>query len=177
MYKRIYLISLIIILVQSYCWAFKITEKKLINGLDVIFIESHVIPLVTVEIVSKNGAFVESSAFNGLSHFYEHMFFKANKFIPDQEKWVEFTRAHGMKWNGSTSSNYVNYYFTMHKKNLMAGLNIMNYSIRFPLFDEVELNREKKVVLSEYDDGDAEPASLFPQGINQESFWEKCILC
>ena len=48
---------------------------KLDNGLDVLVIEDASVPLVTVEIVVKNGAYTEDTAFNGLSHLYEHMFF------------------------------------------------------------------------------------------------------
>jgi zinc protease len=37
------------------------------------------VPLVTVEIAVKNGAYTEPPEYNGLSHLYEHMFFKSNE--------------------------------------------------------------------------------------------------
>jgi len=151
-------------------FAFNLTRKELPNGLQVLFIENHAVPLVTIKIISRNGAFVESDEFDGLSHLYEHMFFKANKFLPSQEEWIKYTRTHGMDWNGATSTAYVNYYFTVHKKNLLPGLTIMNNSIRFPLFDRKELKKEIKVVLSEYDISDSEPTDIFHREILRKAY-------
>ena len=60
-------------------------SKTLANGLDVIVIENHMVPLVTIEFVAKNGSFTEPAEYNGLSHLYEHMFFEANQKLPSQE--------------------------------------------------------------------------------------------
>jgi len=51
--------------------------SKLENGLDVLVIEDSSVPLVTIEIAVRNGAYTEDPEFDGLSHLYEHMFFKA----------------------------------------------------------------------------------------------------
>ena len=59
-----------------------IQSRKLANGLEVLVIENHAVPLVTIELNVKNGAFTEGPEFSGLSHLYEHMFFKANRTIP-----------------------------------------------------------------------------------------------
>ena len=56
-------------------------NKKLSNGLEVIVLPDASIPLVTVEIAVRNGSFTEPLEFNGLSHLYEHMFFKPNKAV------------------------------------------------------------------------------------------------
>jgi zinc protease len=53
--------------------------KKLNNGLQVVVIENHKVPLATIEIAVKNGAYTEGPEYSGLSHLFEHMFFKANK--------------------------------------------------------------------------------------------------
>src|SRR4051812_1920451 len=59
--------------------------KKLPNGLEVVVIENHKVPLATIEIAVKNGAYTEGPEYSGLSHLFEHMFFKANKDYPTQE--------------------------------------------------------------------------------------------
>ncbi len=56
-------------------------NKTLANGLEVIVLPDKSVPLVTVEIAVRNGSFTEPLEFNGLSHLYEHMFFKPNKAI------------------------------------------------------------------------------------------------
>src|ERR1700712_4686325 len=104
---------------QGYFW------KKLPNGLEVLVIENNKVPLATIEIAVKNGAFTEDSAYNGLSHLFEHMFFKANNDYPTQEKFLKRTQELGAAWNGSTNDERVNYYFTFNKDSLQAGLKFM----------------------------------------------------
>jgi zinc protease len=56
-------------------------SKKLANGLEVIVLQDSSLPLVTVELAVRNGSFTEPPELNGLSHLYEHMFFKTNDAI------------------------------------------------------------------------------------------------
>jgi len=127
------------------------------NGLDLIVLENPVVPLVTIEIDVHNGAYVETEAYDGLSHLYEHMFFKANERIPDQERYLRRTRELGMEWNGTTSDERVNYYFTLHSDRLAEGLQFMADAIRTPLFLQEELERERVVVIGEYDRAESDP--------------------
>src|ERR1700712_4302481 len=89
---------------SGYFW------KQLPNGLQVVVIENSKVPLATVEIAVKNGSFTEDSVYNGLSHMFEHMFFKANKDYPDQAKFLKRTQELGAIWNGTTSEERVNYF-------------------------------------------------------------------
>ena len=81
---------------KNYYW------QKLDNGLEVVVIENHKVPLATIEIAVKNGAYTEGPEYSGLSHLFEHMFFKANKDYPDQQKFITRTEELGMIWNGTT---------------------------------------------------------------------------
>lgn len=134
-----------------------ISTRTLDNGLDVIVIENHAVPLVTVEIDVKNGAYTESPEFDGLSHLYEHMFFKANREIPSQERYMERVNELGAVWNGSTSTERVNYYITLGVDSLEAGMQFMEDAIRYPLFLQEELERERPVVTGEYDRAESSP--------------------
>jgi zinc protease len=53
--------------------------RTLANGLEVIVLPDAAVPLVTVEMAVRNGSFTEPPELNGLSHLYEHMFFKTNQ--------------------------------------------------------------------------------------------------
>jgi zinc protease len=55
-----------------------IVTKTLANGMEIIVLPDHSVPLVTVELAVRNGSFTEPPELNGLSHLYEHMFFKPN---------------------------------------------------------------------------------------------------
>ncbi len=54
-------------------------SKVLPNGLEVIVLPDASVPLVTVEMAVRNGSFTEPPELNGLSHLFEHMFFKPNR--------------------------------------------------------------------------------------------------
>jgi zinc protease len=111
-----------------------LTSKVLDNGLEVIVIENHAVPLATVEIAVKSGSFVESPDYNGLSHLYEHMFFKGNKAIPNQEKYLNRLNELGASWNGSTNTERVNYFLTLPSENLREGTFTSRVSIRPPIW-------------------------------------------
>jgi zinc protease len=156
------------LLAQKY----NIYHTMLKNGLEVIVIENPIVPLATVEIDVHNGAYTETHEYDGLSHLYEHMFFKANEMIPNQERFLERGRELGMTWNGTTSEERVNYFFTLPKDSLRQGLEFMNAAIRTPLFKEEELVKERPVVTGEYDRAESNPFYLLSVAVNKE-LWYK----
>ena len=131
--------------------------RVLANGLEVVVLEDHSVPLVTVELAVKNGSYTEPPELNGLSHLYEHMFFKANRAIADQEAYVEKVYQIGMVYNGQTQEEIVNYYFTTTSLNFATAIRFMRDAARYPLFDEAEFAREKEVVIGEMDRHESEP--------------------
>ncbi|MDF3076324.1 MAG: insulinase family protein [Sphingobacteriaceae bacterium] len=136
---------------DGYYW------KKLDNGLEVVVIENSKVPLATVEIAVKNGAYTEGPEYSGLSHLFEHMFFKANKEYPDQEKFLKRTQELGAIWNGTTDVERVNYFFTFEKDSLDAGLKFMNAAIRFPIYREEDMKKERPVVDGEFQRAESDP--------------------
>src|SRR6059058_2037208 len=136
---------------ENYFW------EKLSNGLEVVVIENSKVPLATIEIAVKNGAYTEGPEYSGLSHLFEHMFFKANKDYPDQEKFIKRTKELGAIWNGTTGFERVNYFFTFDKDSLDAGLKFMNAAIRFPIYREEDMQKERPVVDGEFQRGESDP--------------------
>ena len=134
-----------------------IYSRTLPNGLEVIVIENPAVPLVTVELNVKNGAYTQTPEYEGLAHLYEHMFFKANRAIPSQERYLERMNELGASWNGTTSTERVNYFFTLGVDSLESGLQFMEDAIRYPLFLQDELVRERPVVIGEYDRAESSP--------------------
>ncbi|GAA4340041.1 pitrilysin family protein [Mucilaginibacter gynuensis] len=136
---------------EGYFW------KKLPNGLEVVVIENSKVPLATIEIAVKNGAYTEGPEYSGLSHLFEHMFFKANKDYPDQEKFLKRTQELGAIWNGTTDVERVNYFFTFDRDSLNAGLKFMNAAIRFPIYREEDMKKERPVVDGEFQRAESDP--------------------
>jgi zinc protease len=131
---------------------------KLKNGLDVIVLESKKVPLVTIALASKAGGSTETPDTAGLTHLWEHMFFKGNKKIPSQAQYLKRIRQLGIQFNGSTSSENVNYYFTLPSVFLEEGVEFMADAIQTPLIDQKEMERERGVVLNEYQRSASSPA-------------------
>jgi len=134
-----------------------VRDTTLANGLRVIVIENHAVPLVTVELDVKNGAYTQTPEYSGLAHLYEHMFFKANKTIPSQEKYLERLRQLGGSWNGTTSEERVNYFVTAGTDSMVPTMQFMEDAVRYPLFQQEELVRERPVVTGEFDRNEASP--------------------
>jgi zinc protease len=159
-----------LLLLPAICFGQKygIYSTTLPNGLDVIAVENHIVPLVTVELNARNGSYTEPPEYNGLSHLYEHMFFKANASIPNQERYLERTRELGMSWNGTTSEERVNYFFTLSKDSLVQGLAFMKAAAMTPLFLPSELERERPVVIGEYDRNESNPGYHLYVAVNRK---------
>ncbi len=141
-------------------------DTTLANGLQVIVIENHAVPLVTVELDVKNGAYTQTHEYEGLAHLYEHMFFKANKAIPSQEKYLERLRQLGAQWNGSTAEERVNYFVTVGTDSARPAMQFMVDAARYPLFLKDELIRERPVVTGEFDRNEANPYFQLSRGMD-----------
>src|SRR5262245_43732557 len=78
-------------------------SRTLPNGLELIVFEDHSVPLVTTELVVRNGSFTEPPELNGLSHLYEHMFFKGNEAMVNREAYTQSLGELGIIYNGRTT--------------------------------------------------------------------------
>lgn len=138
-----------------------IKRMTLPNGLDVMVVENHGVPLVTIEADVKNGSFTQSPEYAGLSHLYEHMFFKANRAYPNPDDFVARASELGAEFNGTTTEERVNYYLTVPADSIAGGMTFLADALIRPLFLRDELERERQVVLGEYDRNESNPSFTF----------------
>src|SRR5437867_11554006 len=80
------------------------------NGLEVLVVENHLTPIVTIEIAVKNGSFTEPPEYNGLSHLYEHMFFTSNARDTTEDDFLGRVDDLGIVYNGQTHEEQVEYF-------------------------------------------------------------------
>ena len=140
-----------------------IRRSVLPNGLEVVVVENHGVPLATLEVVVRNGAFTQTPEFAGLAHLYEHMFFKANDRYPEPEETIERASQLGAVFNASTGEELVNYYLTLPSDSVAAGLDFLAAALLAPKFLGEELSREREVVIGEYDQNESSPYFRFDQ--------------
>src|ERR1700755_409612 len=138
-----------------------IKRTTLPNGLEVIVVQNRGVPLVTIEADVKNGTFTQGPEFEGLSHLYEHMFFKANAKYPNPDDFVARASELGASFNGTTTEERVNYYLTVPADSAEGGMRFIAAALINPSFRKDELEREREVVIGEYDRNESSPGFRF----------------
>src|SRR3954471_9674721 len=145
----------------------RIQRQVLPNGLEVIAVENRGVPLVTIEVDVRNGSFTQGPQFEGLSHLYEHMFFKANAEYPGPDQFVARASELGAVFNGQTREEIVNYYVTLPADSLEGGMRFLAAPLKGPLFRQDELERERSVVIGEYDRNESNPFYHFTTAVDK----------
>jgi len=148
----------------------QLVNHILANGLEIIVLEDHSVPLVTLELAVKNGSYTEPPELNGLSHLYEHMFFKGNRAMANAEEYLRTIGQLGIAYNGTTREEVVDYYYTTTTPNLHTAMQFMRDSVRYPLFEQGEFEREREVVIGEIDRNESNPLFFLNQEMTNRMF-------
>ncbi len=120
------------------------------NGLEIFILENYDTPLVYIELAFKAGGNYQTSENEGIFHLYEHMLFKGNSLYKNSAQINDAMSKMGVSgYNGSTATDYVNYFFEIPATSFEKGIEFWANAVISPLFDKEELEREKKVVISE----------------------------
>jgi zinc protease len=172
---------------QAAPYEIPVKVKTLANGMQVIVLSDRSVPLVTVSLAVRNGSFTEPPELNGLSHLYEHMFFKTNHATALYRcQHVQFSNQAlfsgsgcdkelalksqigdvnyqgeleltGAASNASTQQEVVEYFTSTTSPYVSTVVRSIRDAIRFPQFDEQEFAGEKQVVIGELDRNLSEP--------------------
>lgn len=145
------------------------------NGLEVIVVRNNFVPIATIELAVRNGSFTEGPEYAGLSHLYEHMFFKANGEYETSQDFITTLNSLGILYNATTREEVVYYYFTLPSTNLEKGLEIMANTVQTPRFDSVELEREREVVLGEFDRHESAPFFPYSRAMDDAMWGEHVV--
>jgi zinc protease len=144
-----------------------IRDTTLANGLTVIAIENHAVPLVTVDVTVKTGSFTQAPGDEGVPHLYEHMLFKSFTADNGRAFQQEVGRLDG-QYNGSTSEESVNYWVMVPSENLGEALGLMAQLVRDPVFTDDDLLNERLVVLDEVHRDLSDPLALVERQVDQQ---------
>lgn len=123
-------------------------QFQLKNGLKIILAESHKAPVISVQMWVRTGSADEPKGDEGISHFIEHLVFKGtNEFgVGEIARTVE---GQGGELNAYTSFDQTVFYVTMASSELNTGLRVIREMMGFPLFDPIEVDNERGVVIEE----------------------------
>lgn len=127
------------------------------NGLQVIVVENHGVPLATLEVVVRNGSFTQEPEDEGVAHLFEHMLFRGYTGSSLDASFGQEAAGLNAGFNGTTTEEAVTYYLTLPSRNLGDGVQILSRMMRDPKFREEDLARERQVVLGEYERKTSDP--------------------
>jgi zinc protease len=133
------------------------------NGLKVILEETKTAPVVALQLWVKIGSADESDEEAGMCHFIEHMLFKGTekRKVREAAKKIESL---GGTINAYTSYDQTVYHVTLASRYTDIGLDILSDTIQHSIFDPLELEREREVILEEIRRAQDDPSKrLFQQ--------------
>jgi len=142
-----------------------IHHTRLENGLDVITVENSAVPLATVLVAVRNGAFTQDSADQGMAHLYEHLLFRSFGNGPDAFA-IEVTRLNGA-YNGATSQEVVYYHLTVPSRNVEKGIKLIARLVREAHFSNGDLKRERPIVLDELQRDESDPEQQLERHVDR----------
>ena len=146
-----------------------IRETILANGLKVLTKELHAAPVVTVWTLYRVGSRNERPGATGISHFLEHMLFRAT----DSMKTGEIDRLiqlAGGRHNAYTSYDYTAYHVTLPSDQLETALRIEADRMVHSALDPDEVKTELGVVVSELQGRLNDPEELLEQTTRATAF-------
>jgi zinc protease len=139
------------------------------NGLKVLVREVHTAPLVSVWCWYRVGSRDEPAGSTGISHWVEHMNFKGTRNIP-REKVKGIIEEFGGTWNGYTWIDQTTYLETATKDALDRMLFIEAERMENGLYDPVDCESERTVIISELEGGENDPEQLLDIEVTAAAF-------
>jgi len=128
------------------------------NGLRAIVRETRGTPVATVDIWVYTGAANEEPPVGGISHFFEHMFFKGTERYGLGEMDKVIKRLGGRN-NASTSLETTHYFATVPSESVATAIDVVTDGILHSIFDPAEVDRERLVIKEEIRRKEDTPAS------------------
>lgn len=142
-------------------------DTVLTNGLTVVIVENHTVPLVTVEVAFRTGAVVQAPGEEGLAHVGEHVLFRA--YGADQAFTTDIADINAT-YNGTTDDESVNYYITSPSKASATAIKILARLVRDPKFRDDDLQAERRIVLNELERANSDATSVLQAELGRRTW-------
>ncbi len=123
-------------------------QATLENGLQLVVIPNHRMPILTHMVFYKVGAIDEINGKSGLAHFLEHLMFKGTPNVPSGDFSRRIADIGGSE-NAMTTPDYTAYYQTIAKEHLPLVMELEADRMQNLLLSEKDFTAEKSVILEE----------------------------
>jgi len=146
-----------------------IVKETLPSGLTLITESMSEVRSVAVGVWLKRGSRHEAEEVSGVSHFIEHMVFKGTK-TRSAERIAAEVDSIGGNMDAFTAKEYASFHLKVLDEHLPLAAEILGDVVLNPLFDPVEMAKEKKVIFEEMGMVEDTPDDLVME-IFTEAFW------
>jgi zinc protease len=143
-----------------------LTKKKLSNGLTVILVEDHTVPVVSYQSWFRVGSVDEELGYTGISHLFEHLMFKGTPRY-GAKQFFEQLEARGAQVNAMTTRDYTVYYQNFIPDLLEKVIDMESDRMANLILNEETLQSERNVVFEER----RLRTENTPEGKMQEALW------
>ncbi|MFH1453497.1 MAG: pitrilysin family protein [Armatimonadota bacterium] len=146
-----------------------IIRMQLPNGVTIITKEIYPAKVACFGVWIRSGSIDEPEDLKGISHFVEHMLFKRTP----KRGLGEISRqinALGGYLNGSTSYTFTNYWVVVPSKYFDVALDIQTDAVLNPIFDDYDIEKERKVILEEIKMGMDSPSNFLFDKLLEEAY-------
>ncbi len=133
-------------------------RKKLDCGPTLLVREKPGHPVVAVNYWLATGSVNEEPEINGISHFFEHIFFKGTEKYPKGEMDRQ-VKAMGGYNNAATSYEFTQYYIVVPGWHLEKAVDLLNDALMNPAIRPADVENEKKIIREEIRRRDDNPSS------------------
>lgn len=125
-----------------------VQKFQLKNGMKVLVVPSHKSPVVSVQMWVRTGSADEDARVQGISHFIEHLVFKATERY-GLGQIAATVEGSGGELNAYTTFDQTVFYVTISKEFVNTGLDVISQMMGYPLFRQEDIDSEREVVIEE----------------------------
>lgn len=147
-----------------------IVRDALDNGICLVTESMGHVRSVSLGVWLTRGSRHESNEESGIAHFVEHMLFKRTA-TRTAEEIAQAVDSIGGQLDAFTAKEYASYYVKVLDQHVPLAVDILSDIVLRPAFHEVDIEREKKVVLEEIKMVEDTPDDLVHE-LFTEHFWE-----
>lgn len=143
-----------------------VKRDTLPNGLQVIVVENHSVPLATLHIVFRGGAVTQTAELQGVPHLFEHMLFKSYRSSQDATFGQDASLSKS-EYNGATGDEEVSYTLWLPSDKLGENVALLAALVRDPYFQDDKLQTERFVVRNEMQRAQSQPEYLLGEAASR----------
>ncbi len=145
------------------------TRIQLSNGLTIHLKEVHTAPIISHWVWYRVGSRDEVPGITGISHWVEHMQFKGTPTFPSTVLDKAISREGGV-WNAFTHLDWTTYFETLPADKIDLGISLEADRMFNSLYDPVEVDAERTVILSEREGNENEPLFRLGESVQKTAF-------